>query len=116
MYVFVYGSLKKGFFNHQVIENPKFICKTHTKECYKMLDLQSFPGVTKEEKLSVIHGEVYNVDNITLELLDKFEGNWYLREAVELDAGFSAQMYFLKLLPENLNYHQTVDTGIWTEK
>lgn len=116
MYVFVYGSLKKGFCNHQLIERSEFICKTHTKECYEMLDLHDFPGVTKEKRISTIHGELYNVENTVLKQLDEFEGNWYLRETVELESGPSAQMYFLKRVPEGPQYHQPIDTGIWVEK
>ncbi|WP_406661519.1 gamma-glutamylcyclotransferase family protein [Methanolobus sp. ZRKC3] len=116
MYVFVYGSLKKGFCNHPLIEGSEFICETHTKESYAMLDLHRFPGVIKDKKISIIYGEVYDPEDTVLEQLDIFEGSWYTRENVELDAGFPAQMYFLKRIPEKPGYSRIINEGIWTEK
>lgn len=81
-----------------------------------MLDLHDFPGVTKEKRISIIHGEVYDVKNTVLQQLDEFEGSWYQRETVELEAGFSADMYFLTLIPDNPDYRCPIDAGIWIEK
>ena len=96
MYIFVYGSLKKGFSNHHRMENSEFICSTRTLEEFAMVDLDMFPGVIKDKKVSCIQGEVYNLNTNTLEQIDIYEGEWYSREDVELEAGFTAQMYFLK--------------------
>ena len=115
MYIFVYGSLKKGFSNHHRIENSEFICSTRTLEEFAMLDLDMFPGVLKEKKVSHIHGEVYDLDTNTLEKIDIYEGEWYSRENVELEAGFTAQMYFLVKYPWNPEKLQIISEGIWTE-
>ena len=114
MYVFVYGSLKRGFPNHRLIERSKFICNTQTSECYAMLDLHDFPGVVKERKISNIKGEVYDLEDTAVKRLDEFEGNWYSRESVDLDAGFSADMYFLKCMPSNPAFNRIIEDGIWT--
>lgn len=113
MYVFVYGSLKSGFSNHRLLENAKFICNTHTKECYTMLDLQSFPGVIKEKDTSQIQGEVYRLKNENIQDLDDFEGSWYYRENIELDNGYTAEIYFLKDYPSNPDYCNVIENGIW---
>ncbi|WP_406657529.1 gamma-glutamylcyclotransferase family protein [Methanolobus sp. ZRKC2] len=116
MYVFVYGSLKRGFSNHHLMESSKFICSTRTLEKFAMIDLDSFPGVIKEKKVSPIHGEVYDLDTNTLEQIDAYEGKWYSREDVELEAGLTAQMYFLVKYPRDTENLQVISKGFWTEK
>jgi gamma-glutamylcyclotransferase (GGCT)/AIG2-like uncharacterized protein YtfP len=116
MYVFVYGSLKRGFSNHQLMKSSKFICETYTKKRYAMVDLHAFPGILKDRDVSNIHGEVYDVDDHTLEQLDIFEGKWYERGIVELNSGFSAQIYFLKNAAINIEHSKIIETGIWIER
>ena len=114
MFVFVYGSLKKGFPNHRLLKGAEYICSTHTREHYAMLDLHEFPGVVRDLNISPISGEVYDLESITIEQLDIFEGSWYSRDSVELEAGFSAQMYFLRQIPADPEYSRIVEIGIWS--
>lgn len=83
--VFVYGSLKRGFYNHDVLEGAEFLDQTISQPAYEMLDLGSFPGVISSEMLAYrIAGEVYRVDNETFERLDMLEGEGvlYKRELI----------------------------------
>jgi gamma-glutamylaminecyclotransferase len=86
--VFVYGTLKKGFYNHDVIrsENTEFLGRACTLPEYDMVSLGGFPGVVKDGKYK-IEGEIYSVDSDTLRLLDHLESNGrlYNREEIELD-------------------------------
>lgn len=116
MYIFVYGSLKRGFSNHHRMECSEFICSTRTLEKFAMFDLDQFPGVIKEKKVSYIHGEVYDLNANTLEKIDIYEGEWYSREDVELEAGLTALMYFLIKYPWDTESLRIVSEGIWTEK
>ena len=78
--VFVYGSLKKGFSNHPVIENSKFLGNTETVDRnFRMFSLNYFPTVaeTEGEDFTII-GELYDVDTKTLQDLDRLEGNGHL--------------------------------------
>lgn len=93
--VFVYGSLKRGFGNHPVIQDGSFIDEAITSEpSYEMFCMGGFPGVVHGDKL--ISGEVYAVDDLVLERLDRLEGNgsFYTREVVDTTIG-PAWVYLL---------------------
>ena len=99
-YVFVYGTLKKGFQYHHLIENSTFIGTAKTKKKYAMYQ-NDYPCVVKNEAVSFIYGEVYSVEDSTLKNLDLLEGHpdSYCREQVQvmLDIDsliMSAWLYF----------------------
>lgn len=100
----MYGSLKRGFGNHPVIEKGTFLSEAITTEkMWYMLSLGGFPGVVKLPPSFVdtlgynIYGELYEVNDETLVGLDMLEGNgsFYTRELVALDTGDTAWMYVL---------------------
>lgn len=115
MYIFVYGTLKKGEPSHHLLNGSHLISSTRTKEHFTMLDLGCFPGVLKgnipDEPSTPIQGEVYDADQLTLEKLDAYEGNWYFREEVELETGITALMYFLWKIPP-MEY-RVIPDGRW---
>jgi gamma-glutamylaminecyclotransferase len=78
-YVFVYGSLKRGFSNHHLIEPARFIGSGRTPPRFDMLDLGGFPGAIHGKHSMT--GEVYEVDPQIMVRLDRLEGNGtlYLR-------------------------------------
>lgn len=80
--VFVYGTLRKGYGNHVFLEGSKFLGKAKTKEKYTMY-ARGIPFVSHEPMVEIT-GEVYEVDDFTLNRLDTLEGhpNWYIREKV----------------------------------
>ena len=87
--VFVYGSLKRGFGNHDLLAKSKFHGSLNTAEdCYHMNSLGAFPAVTTVsddcENGYSISGELYTVDSATLRKLDQLEGNgsFYTRQLV----------------------------------
>lgn len=84
--VFVYGSLKKGFHNSELIEDGTFIGEFKTKDYFKMLDLGSYPAVYFDEKGFRVTGELYEIDDDILRQLDYLEGypNFYDRQEIEL--------------------------------
>jgi gamma-glutamylcyclotransferase (GGCT)/AIG2-like uncharacterized protein YtfP len=119
MYIFVYGTLKKGDPNHARLEGSRFVCATRTIENYVMLDLGAFPGILKPEDIShmpvsTIMGEIYQISDQILKELDHYEGEWYYREEVHLECGFPALMYFLKKIPP-INY-KVITNGNWENK
>ncbi len=98
--LFVYGTLKQGFDNHNLIDGSYFVGTGRTVQRFAMYK-EIVPYVTKAEAISPIHGELYRVHSSVLEMLDLFEGNpvWNCREQVEvvLDQDHStviAWMYF----------------------
>jgi gamma-glutamylaminecyclotransferase len=83
--LFVYGTLKRNFSNHHLLKDSKFLGTGRTKEKYAMYE-SGIPFVVKNEPVSSIYGELYQVDDATLQRLDRLEGHpdWYCREQVEL--------------------------------
>ncbi|MDQ7056677.1 MAG: gamma-glutamylcyclotransferase family protein [Persephonella sp.] len=83
-FVFVYGTLRKGFWNHSFLGNSRFLGYGKTKEKYSLY-ADSIPYVVKEP-LTQIKGEIYEVDDETLQRLDELEGHpsFYKRELVDV--------------------------------
>lgn len=84
--VAVYGSLKRGFGNHRLIEGQTFINNGFTmNDGYTMYSLGAFPGVV-EDGDSDIQVELYEVDDAGLERLDRLEGHptFYCRKQVNI--------------------------------
>lgn len=97
-YLFVYGTLRRGYWNHHYIAHCRFIGKGLTKEKYAMF-CTGIPFVCREPKTSRIVGELYEVDEETLKRVDSLEGHphWYVREPVRVEVEgitYTAWMYF----------------------
>src|SRR5262245_62993260 len=86
--VFVYGTLKKGFRNHHLLETSKLVvADVLTSRRYRMLDV-GFPVLLPKGNGTegLVKGEVYEVDAETLQQLDRLEGEgrMYHREVIEV--------------------------------
>jgi len=88
--LFVYGTLMKEMANHQFLCNAKFICESETDAKY-LMSANFIPFVTPEKyvhdelnrkKLCRIKGELYEVEDYTLKIIDQLEGHptFYKRE------------------------------------
>lgn len=97
--VFVYGTLRRGFVNHSLLESSCFVGMGRTLEHYALY-VGALPYVIRNDPVSPIIGELYEVDGKTLENLDDLEGHpdEYRREEVSVvsDNGekISAWLYF----------------------
>lgn len=111
--LFVYGTLKKGCSNHHLLGNLAPVSENFTDKQFRMLDLGHFPAVVKDEKVSRIYGELYNVGSEMLKVLDDFEGKWFNRDEVVLDDGSRAAMYFLSAEVPCERY-PVIRSGNWT--
>jgi uncharacterized protein (DUF1330 family)/gamma-glutamylcyclotransferase (GGCT)/AIG2-like uncharacterized protein YtfP len=86
--VFVYGTLRRGGAGAMSIRFPdsKFI--TEAKLSGSLYDLGAYPGLLLDESNSLVTGEVYEVDDETLNKLDDFEASSnYRRKQVEILLG-----------------------------
>ena len=87
--VFVYGSLKRGFGNHDCLSDAKFVGNAVTENSeYVMHSYGAFPAVS-EAKNGVAYyvaGELYLVTRSIFEVLDRLEGNghFYTRKLVNV--------------------------------
>lgn len=110
--VMVYGSLKKGFGNHdRHLSGAKFLGTCETLPQYSLISLGSYPGVLKGGE-TMIQGELYEVTPKEFEGLDRLEGhpNYYKREVIETSEG-DAWIY---LLPkEEYSDKVVIKSGEW---
>jgi gamma-glutamylcyclotransferase (GGCT)/AIG2-like uncharacterized protein YtfP len=83
MMIFVYGTLKSDQWNNDYLEGADFITK-HNLMGYKLFT----NGIPFMVKTAIpddrVAGEIWEVNEDTLEMLDRLEGhpNWYTREPV----------------------------------
>jgi gamma-glutamylcyclotransferase (GGCT)/AIG2-like uncharacterized protein YtfP len=102
IYLFSYGSMKKGFLNDYRLKNEKYIGKAYTKEKYNMYPAPSFqyPYGIEDEKKWQLNGELYELitPNIINEI-DKFEGvpEHYYKKEIDVicdNKEYKAYIYF----------------------
>ncbi len=112
--VFVYGTLKRGFWNHRLLSDGRacFIGRDRVKG--QMHSLGAFPSVALTTK-GTVHGEVYEVTADTLARLDLIEGvpRFYQRTRVRMSTGMEAWIYNME--PERLAGRERVPSGCWEE-
>lgn len=110
--VFVYGSLKRGFHNHGLLNNPEseFIGECDTPPEFTMYDLGSFPAIVPEGE-TPIQGEVFRVSGRVFGNLDMLEGfpSFYNRKLINTPYG-EAWVYFI---PEATRMSKVVASGVW---
>lgn len=93
--VFVYGTLRKGHYNHAMMRDATFVANASTFG--KMYSAGSFPMVSIENHDNhLVEGEIYEVSDELLQRLDDLESHpkWYVRTLVETTSG-PAEMYVM---------------------
>jgi gamma-glutamylcyclotransferase (GGCT)/AIG2-like uncharacterized protein YtfP len=92
--LFIYGSLLPNCRNHIRLHGGTPVGPAHTAPKYRLLDLVDYPGLA-EHGMTAVAGELYDVEDKLLAVLDLFEGVPHLfgRRPVELApaAGAGAQ-------------------------
>lgn len=131
--VFVYGSLKRGFGNHRLLEGQKFLGEASTNyDDYVMHSLGGYPGVIhlqrsgylyykdKEPGQTYIVGEVYEVDDACMKALDRLEGapSFYHREEAYISPHWGDDRDFVCIIyiltdPERYSKYPRIENGIW---
>ena len=83
--VFVYGTLKRGFWNHYLLEGREFFGTAATVPTYRMIE-NGFPVILPDPEGKPIAGEIYAVDDETLARLDQLEreGSSYDRKLIDV--------------------------------
>lgn len=115
MYLFVYGTLKNGQFNHYLMVNGTYVESDRTSDRYCMFDLGHFPAVAELPGKTLIEGETYDVNEQILKIVDNFEGKWFCRKEILLEGGKAAHMYFLSPDVRNRDF-PVIEEGIWKGK
>ena len=112
MKVAVYGSLKKGFGNNQLLGDSELKGVDKTLPEWTMYSMGGFPCITEEPGTS-IHIEVYEVDEQVFRRLDMLEGypSFYNRKEIETQYG-TAWIYYIKDKSSTMLL-DNVESGEW---
>ena len=115
--VFVYGTLRRGGVGAMPIRFPdsKFIADA--KVSGSLYDLGAYPGLILDESNSSVTGEVYEVDDQTLNKLDEFEASSnYWRKPVEISLGTHRKAcWTYEPNPEFYALRTLITSGDWIE-
>ena len=87
MYLFVYGTLKRGQCRARFLADQQYVGTVRTQAEWRLYDLGDYPGLVRADDGVAIEGELWHVDHVCLKLLDREEGcdeNLYRREPIEL--------------------------------
>ena len=115
--MFIYGTLRSGGVGAMSVRFPdaKFIAETQVGG--SLYDLGDYPGLRLDESDSPVVGEVYEVDDKTLNELDAFEAaSRYRRKTVEisLDSG-GRNCWTYEPEPEFYSLRTLIVSGDWIE-
>jgi gamma-glutamylcyclotransferase (GGCT)/AIG2-like uncharacterized protein YtfP len=72
--IFVYGSLKRGYALHHLLQHAQFLGPARTQPLYRLFDLGHYPGLVDWPDGLEIEGELYAVTTAELQTLDHAEG------------------------------------------
>jgi len=103
--LFVYGSLKKGFDNHNLLGNSaKRLGKAHTVKKFSMYEdsFGNYPYIV-DEPYSKIKGELYQITRADLmKKIDEFEGapDYYTRKKIEVKSHHGVKRAFVYIRQE----------------
>jgi gamma-glutamylaminecyclotransferase len=92
--LFVYGTLLSGEESHHLLEDAKRLGPARTLPVHTLYDLGEYPAMVAGG-VTAIAGELYEVNEVHLAILDDFEGapSLFQRARIELDDGRSATTY-----------------------
>jgi gamma-glutamylcyclotransferase (GGCT)/AIG2-like uncharacterized protein YtfP len=74
MLVFVYGTLKRGLRLHYHIADQQFMGEANTEPLYELFNCGWYPGLVECRDGISIAGEIWEVDDAGLTILDEVEG------------------------------------------
>lgn len=73
-YLFVYGTLKKGYYNNSLISHTEFIGSAISVDRFNVSGY-SFPCAHPNEDGKLLMGEIYNMSESDFIFTDRLEGN-----------------------------------------
>lgn len=73
-YLFVYGTLKRGFCRAIALSGQRFVAAVATQPEFRMVDCGTYPGLVRQHAGRSIRGELYEIQPRLWSKLDKIEG------------------------------------------
>jgi gamma-glutamylcyclotransferase (GGCT)/AIG2-like uncharacterized protein YtfP len=115
--VFVYGTLRSGSAGAMSVRFPSSKFVAAAKVSGSLYDLGAYPGLLLNESSSLVTGEVYEVDDETLNKLDDFEASSnYSRKRVEISVGDEGRIgWTYEPNPEFYSLQTLITSGDWLE-
>ena len=116
--VFVYGTLRRGEYNNSFLETATYEGTHYTEPEYELRDFGHFPGLMLDGATSV-RGEVYTVNDRTLEELDYHEGHptFYCRMPIRLkDQEEPVDAYVISDHPWYNKGLPLIESGDWKKR
>ena len=109
--IFVYGTLKKGFYNHKYfLKDARFIGPAKAVG-FQIFSLGSFPGMDRKGG-SIVHGEIYEVEDNIFQAISHMEcGAGYSSEKIEV--GLDNRLKEVNTYIYPYNNHIVIPGGIW---
>lgn len=131
MRIFVYGSLKRGHFNHSILEEGKARFLTddaiHGYTMYSLgpypfiIPAISIPGQFYPSSHGIVYGEIYDCSPELVKKLDNLEGHPRFYQRTTVDHVFSKQESYAYVMRDQFasNYFthkraHEVPSGVWT--
>lgn len=105
MYVFVYGTLKKGQANHQFIEKNVTYVGEATLEGYMLFYsayVGSFPVMIPQDA-STVYGEVFEANEDAITTMDQIEAEGYLYNRKKVKVKMNGKMVTVSTYVGNKN-------------
>lgn len=116
MLVLVYGTLKRGYGNHSVLGNSRFVGEATTRDStYTLYDLGYYPGL-KMSGNNKITGEVYMVDDPEVARnLDYLEGypELYTKADVEVKVNGTIAVATTYVYNHSVSDAEKLEEGSW---
>lgn len=85
--LFIYGTLKRGCWNHHYLHGQRFIATAATEPKFRLFNLGSYPGMVRDQAGISIEGEIWEVDDdclAQLDVLEDIDGGEYVKAFIAL--------------------------------
>jgi gamma-glutamylcyclotransferase (GGCT)/AIG2-like uncharacterized protein YtfP len=115
MLLFVYGTLKEGGRLNKYLKNngAEYRGQAHTGPAFRLYRVNWFPGMVEDPAGLGVHGEVYEIADTLLPLLDRIEAvdtGLFKRQEITLADGRVASTY---LFNEDTTGLEEISDGSW---
>lgn len=113
MKLFVYGTLCAGQRAHHLLRGAPLVARTRTEPRFRLVDMGGYPALVAGGTTAVL-GEIYDVEDSLIPVLDEYEEVPALYQRVVLEVG--GMKAFVYLLPERFAAGQReLPSGDWRD-
>lgn len=115
MKLFVYGTLKRGFRNHHLIEDGTLVDDHAILGGYRMYNVGTFPAIVPDTDDYRVFGEVWEVPDTRSVQLDRLEGvpHMYRREMLYVFENEQIVQRQVYVWNQPIDGMPEVETGFW---